>query len=246
LRFPRANAARIALILFALATVGYVATYGVNVPYHDEWDLIPAVRAFYDHRLTASVLWAQYTENRMVVSRLLLILLALTTRLNVKVEMFAGLAVVFVTSGVAVRAICKYGSINSPWLAVAIVYVVASWGQEQNYLWGLQIDYFSLSLCIVSIASLLVRPSNRRLLAALAIAVVATGLSMQGLLSWIVGAVALAQSKTPWRRRLVWGAAGTLALIFYFHGYSWATLRWVGRPSTATDGFRCRRSATPL
>jgi hypothetical protein len=75
------NAAPAAIVL------GYLLTFGVNVPFWDQWDFVPMLRRFYEGRLSFRELWEPYAEQRLLIPRVAMLLLARATGYDVVAEM---------------------------------------------------------------------------------------------------------------------------------------------------------------
>src|SRR5262245_23563699 len=85
-------------ILAPPAGMGFIIhRYAVNVPYMDEWDMLPLVTRAYDHTLTWADMWGQQLEHRSVSAKLVSLLLAWMTQLNLIDEMYIGFAFEFLS-----------------------------------------------------------------------------------------------------------------------------------------------------
>ena len=78
LRRDHPNLSRIALLAAGLAPPAlyflFVAHYGVNFIYWDEWAVVPLINAELHGSLTFTMLWAQHNENRMLLPNVLFVL----------------------------------------------------------------------------------------------------------------------------------------------------------------------------
>src|SRR5438128_1219761 len=86
----------LALVLPALLPFNFVYRFGVNLPYWDQWELVPLLAKLHDGQLTLADLTAQHNEHRIFFPRLIMLGLATLTRYNTVAEMYfnAGLLVV--------------------------------------------------------------------------------------------------------------------------------------------------------
>jgi hypothetical protein len=116
--------------------------------------------------------------------------------------------------------------------AAVIALLLFSLTQEENFLWDFAaIQNFGVSLFIVLSFYCLYRilqenqPTHRALYfsAALISALIATFFSIQGLITWITGGIAML---LIWRKKsfktpafLIWNATAVATWIFYFHNY---------------------------
>jgi len=68
--FPRIFVGAVWLLM-TLSLLAYVAHYGSNVPFLDDWHLVPVIAG--DQPVTAEWLWSQHGDHRVPLSRLLLL-----------------------------------------------------------------------------------------------------------------------------------------------------------------------------
>src|ERR1700729_4340171 len=76
-------AASLPAILYVL----YVYRYSVNVPFIDDWQLMPIVSAALHGHLDLQALWKQYVESREVTGRLVFMGFGLVDHLNERAVM---------------------------------------------------------------------------------------------------------------------------------------------------------------
>ncbi len=65
----------ILLVLPALISFVFVAVYGVNVVFMDQWDFVPLFDKLYTGSLTFSDLFAQLNEHRFLTYRVIMLAL---------------------------------------------------------------------------------------------------------------------------------------------------------------------------
>jgi len=180
-----------ALAAPALIILVLISTYGVNVPFWDQWDCVPRlIEKMNKGTLGFGDFFAQHSEHRIFFPRLVMFSLALLTHWNIKVELF--------TSWVLV-CICAYnlwrlqhvtgcnGSAAGFWLLFAANILLFTPLQSQNFLWGFQIGFF-LPLAVFT-SLLWIIPSSRTeiaFLAAIALSIIATFSIAGGFVSWLL------------------------------------------------------------
>ena len=222
----------IGFVALAVLYVTFVAAYGVNGLWFDDWGFVSLVHAAQTGHLSLGLLWAQHNENRMAFPYLVMLAIALPTHYDTKVVMILD-AVLFVgTFGVWLAIVSSYCQrrVTLPLVAVCGVvwFSLADW---QNALWGFQLAwYLILGALMLMLLLLLNRSPDRsgpgRFVGAVVVAVVASYSSAQGLLLWPVGLICLAWAwRGPGRSRAhveapVWIGAGAAATAIYFIGYS--------------------------
>jgi hypothetical protein len=221
-----------AIILFpALLTLGYVIHFGVNVPFADDWALVPYLTLARDHQLTVTALFAQHNEERILFPRLAMLAIATATGWNVTGEMLAYVLclalICLLFFSVYVREV---GITPRSLLLVAPVsFLVFSLRQSENLLWGWEVVWGVLALFAVLALYLLQihgRPWLAFVLAAFS-GIVASYSGLIGLLIWPVGALEILlvsrvgsqSARWRWLSLALWLAVGAIAAVSYVRGY---------------------------
>ncbi len=200
----------------------------VDIPFGDEWELVPRLEKVHNGTFTLWDIWEQHNEHRPMFSVAFLMLMAAATHWNTAVEIAANVIVaafVMVVFGTFVWRHWPAGTARSVWLLPLISLFVFSPSQAENWLWGWQLTAFLNVLAYVGGMSLLARQEGRwsRLFGAIACGIVATYSFATGLLFWMTGAMTwwLNPRFRRWPQMAVWlvAAAATLASYFYdYHG----------------------------
>jgi hypothetical protein len=108
------------------------------------------------------------------------------------------------------------------WLPIAFSLVVFSPAQQENWLWGWQIQFFMTILGTVAAVWSLQRWPGRLegLFAAIAATVLATFSLSSGLFTWVaVIPVLLMQKPLKWNRIAIWAGAAAVTIGLYLHNY---------------------------
>ena len=216
------------IVGFGLPVLLYVwvtAHYGVNVIYQDQLSDVTVVKASHSHLVPWEALWAQYKDNRLFFPNVFVILLADTTHFDVYVEVLTNAVMMLAAVALIVWA-HRRRSPGSPWLYYCpIVFLLLSLVQYQDTLFGYQFAWYLIMLCFAAVLTLLDRPAFSRIGygAAIAIAVVASFSSLQGLLVWPVGLVLLYHRGRRWPLVVAWSVAGLASMVIYFRNLDFAT-----------------------
>jgi hypothetical protein len=193
----------------------FVARFGVDVPWLDQWDLVP----FLDG--TSHDWWAQHNEHRLLFPRLIMVGLARLTRWDVRWEMWLIVVLAALLFFVLARFFDGSSSYTVPWVIPLLSLIVFSLNQWENWTWGWQIQIEGNALCVaVGIWLLSRKPSDPgHLLAAFAMGVLATFSFLNGLLFWPIGYLILVISKSGRRWRIAWATLSVLVIASFFRGY---------------------------
>ena len=208
----------------------FVHSYGVNVPWEDEWRFVTPLFEKWDAgTLSFWDFWAQHSEHRIVFAGMLEVGLGLISDWNLVLEMYVSQILLALMLGGFLYAFHRTCPAKTRlWLAVPIAFLVFSLRQYQPFIMGDGIPHIVVSGSIVG-AYLCLNLANSakrlgwKLSAAVLLATVATFSSGQGLLVWPAGLLPLVFSPLPKRRKTaiiaIWAALGTLEWIAYFWGY---------------------------
>ena len=213
---------------FAVPVVAYfafLAHYGVNVIIFDQWSDVALIGKAFSGHLAIGDLWTQHNQNRMLFPNLLVLFLAYTTHLNVRVEEYLS-AVLLVGSVALIIVTHRRRSSATPlfwYCPVAIL--MLSWVQYENTLWGFQVAWYVVLVCLAGTLATLDRDhlTNATLVVAVAIAIIGSCSSVQGLLIWPSSVLLLLYRRRSWRVLVVWGTAAVATTTGYF--YHWQSSR---------------------
>jgi hypothetical protein len=211
----------------SLMLVGAVYEYGHNVPFFDDWSMIPFVCG--QEPITSEWLWSQYNEHRMPLTKLLFVGLYWISGSDLRGAMYfnaaALIAMTLLMLGTAFRIRRRFALTDT-----FIPLLLLSWGHQENLLWASTVGYLlSTLLAVLAVYLMAARPLPSRA-AALTTAIVVSALPLTGaiglayagpLSTWmVVAAIALARRERGAARDLAAGGLLGFSLIgLYFIGY---------------------------
>ena len=208
--------------------VAFVARRAVNIPYSDEWDLVPLLRKQASGTLRLSDLWAQHNEHRDFFPQLIQVKLARLTHWDLRwelvVNLVLGAAILVVVLLLVRRALRPLGAGPLAVGTVGAAWLFCSPMQWENWLSGWQVEWFVCELAVVAALALLAlwpatRPAWIPVVGAALLGVIASYSLASGLFVW-VAAVFIFVVRPPYRRWLLaWLPAGLLTLALYLRGY---------------------------
>ena len=216
----------------------FVHRFGVDVPLFDEWDcfVIPLQRLA-QGTLQLSDLFAQQNNHRMLFPRLLTLANAALFHWNRIVEMYVTAVLLTLCAWILFRFVRSYWAHPlTPLLFVPIAWMLFSWRQWENLLWGIG-TMFSLLVTGAVLAFCLLhrtRTSDRFASAAAVAAFVASFSQGGGLLVWPIGLAQLLLQRlrggTDDRPGpgafAVWTGAATLTGALFFFRYGGLRVPW--------------------
>jgi hypothetical protein len=209
-----------------------VLTQTIDVPFADQWELVPLLARSYDGTLTLQALWGQHNEHRLLFPRLVMLILARLSGWNTHVEMLGSIALAAATLGVLLyqlRRTAQAVRMRWIWLAPVLSLAIFSLNQAESWWGGWNLQIFLCVLAICAGIVLLAWPTAGW--AALPLAIfcgfIASYSYSPGLLIWPVGLMLLALRMCPWTinagwRLALWSIAGVLVTASFFYRYTWS------------------------
>jgi hypothetical protein len=222
-----------------IAAASLVATYGVDLPLWDQWELIPMMdKLFGGQPLHFADLWQQYNEHRLFFPNLVWIALARASRWDVRWEMAFQIVVWTAVFPVLARAamvdIEEARGRGSAWVVPILSLLHFTLRQAENWLCGFQVQLILGNAGVLVGLVLLTRKSlsARHMAAAVVAGLLATFSFANGLLFWPIGGFVLVARRASRARLAAFAAVGVLAWTTYFVGFKLPPPRnpWVNFP----------------
>lgn len=235
----------------------YIKTFGVDVPYWDEWSCVDLLKNFCDHTVGwLDILRMQSGEHMVGIPYLLMIGLAKYTHYNVRAEMFLGWFFLLLTWALLLKIARDRLPNGFPYVTalLPVSWLVCSLRQYETLLWGFQIQTpISIFFFVLSVYLLERTNTNKYWFLGLAmLSGLCSTLSFgNGLLIWPLGALQILL-KTSWNERFgksfkpiaIWlVAAAAVSLCFLYH-YKCAYL--AANPYGVTQTFWLHHSKTVI
>ncbi len=216
-----------------VATFWYIHRYALNILYFDQFTNVVLIHQARSGTLTWSDLWAQHDENRVLFPNLVVLVLGWADHLNVVFEDWVSGLLACLSTGLIVLT-HKRRSPAIPWILYCPVIVLsASFYPLSNALFGFNLTWYMALAATVGALYVLDRPelNGRALALAIAIAVVGSYSSLQGLLVWPAGIALLYFRGRSVRLQGAWALAMVLTTAVFVWGFDFA-----GTASASTLG----------
>lgn len=206
-------------------TGALISRYGVNVPYQDQFDLVPLFQRQKTGALSLHDFWVQGNEHRMVFPRIIMLGLANLTRWNIRAELlvnFVLASAMFVLLVFLVRKTLQpslKGLVGV--IAIPLSIFLFSPVQWDNWLLGFQISWFlALLMALIAAVALAVWPADQPAWQPVTIAAAAAVVSQyslaSGVLVWIVCLPTFIARAHLRRLVLPWVLAGSASTALFF------------------------------
>lgn len=212
----------------------FVYVFKVEVIFWDEWTLVPLLNKFTSGTLKFADLFQQHNEHRMFFPRLLILLCVFFTQNYSSVLLMYLTQICFLISLLALYLQMKqqfHLTLKTlPAWCIPIPFLLFSWRQWENMLWGFQITFvlpflFS-TLSLYALYKLPVSPTNRTrrqtalyFTGAVISATIASYSMSMGLFVWIAGGIQLIlvhQNQFKKTCLFLWGIIGVIEWVIYF------------------------------
>lgn len=205
----------------------------VNIPYLDQWWLLPLLVAQRKGTLTFELIWLQNAEHRLLFPKLVMLGLARWTHWDLRWEVALNFVFALTALGLIwthYRPLRRLLNVPCPpWWLVLSSFVVFSYAPFENWLWSWQMPYFLIQCCLLFSCWMLSFRRSPFYALALGItsAVVASYSFATGFAVWAAG---MAVIIVAWPRRnklralLIWCLALAVTISLYLSGYEF--LKW--------------------
>jgi hypothetical protein len=205
----------------AIVTAAITLYYHLDVPYFDQWDLLPLLDALYQHHLRFSDLLAPHNGHILFLPQLLMLLLAWLTHWNTLAEVIAG----FIFASINCLMLLKLASHAAGTSLhqnekLPLTLLAFSLTQAQNWLWGWQLQVpMAMLFVLLGFCSLVFIQSLLRAFLCAAICALAASLTFgAGLLFWFAALPLLAARNRVFA--IIWLV---VALLFCTRYVQWLT-----------------------
>jgi hypothetical protein len=227
--------------LMTLCALGFVAVYGVNLPYQDEWD---SIVPFYvgQQACTWQTLWQPFVNHHFPLPKLILIGLGEVTGHDFRAGMFCNVVLSSAVSGLLI-ATAKRIRGRVYWTDTLFAVLLLNWGHYKSMLWALMLVSVLTAVFSCIILCAIVRRSGLPSYGSIAW----TGICLFGLLGSFGSGVVLAPVLAIWLATAglcYWSAgkrtASALTLLLCVAVVGGAYLSYVGprEPNAVTYNLR--------
>jgi len=220
-------------VVLSLSLLGFVFFYGGNVPYLDDWDIVPALTG--NQAITFSWLWSQHNEHRLPLPRLLLLGLYQLSGFDFRAGMVFNAAAVILMAVLMLHAAARIrGELSLTDAFIPLLFL--SWAHYDNLLWSWQVGFVSAILLAILAIHAISRSPTPTWRTGLCMGILVCALPLTG----AVG-LAFAAPLSIWMMVVVWvyrrrdtrlattfaigGALGLLLICLYFIGYQRAAIQ---------------------
>jgi hypothetical protein len=204
--------------LTLLPVVICVLYYHLDVPFHDQWDLLPLLDAYYQGRLTLNNLLAPHNGHILLLPQAIMLLLAVCTHWNTFAEVLCSLLLGVINFGLFLTLAKQLTELRLSVLHKSALGLVAfSLAQAENWLWGWQLQIpLCLTFMLAGFVALRCITSHALALMAAGMCGVAACFSFgAGVVFWLA-AIPLVFTRLP-LLLLPWGVMTAFCLSTYFH-----------------------------
>jgi len=199
--------------------------YTTNIPFWDDWVLVPLLEKMYNGTLGFQDLWAQHNEHRLFFPRIIMLVIAQLTNWNIYFELAINVLLGVLIYFVVLKSILGTKEITKPRGICALAsFIIFSLMQWENWMWGWQIQVF-LNVLAVYVSLYAFRLHHwRGYLISVIFGIIATYSFANGILVWPIMLLFLALSPSiskpeKIKRTLFFFAVFLLNVILYYHGY---------------------------
>ena len=174
----------------------YIFLFGLNIPFLDQWEVVPLLIKKQQGLLSFADLFAQHNEHRPFFPRLIWLTLSGFTRYNVNIELWVNLLIAMGTfifvAGRSMKMWKQLGISTPPLLIPLMSLLVFNLGQRESWLQGFQtVMFLEIACVIIGIFVLAENTSWGNFFGAVALGIIANYSMANGLLYWLIGLIVI-------------------------------------------------------
>ena len=209
-----------AILMSIVGYAGFVAAYGVNVVYWDDWSWSQTLRR---GTTTLVTLWLQHNEDRVFFPNIAAWVLVFTTHFNSFAFFWVSALCMCATLAVVIWALRSEVG-RSPLLWLPVPFLVLTLAQWQTTLSAFEIAWAMDILFVAGTLALLSRPrpTGRRIAGAGALGILASYSLLQGLTVWPIGLLMLLARGQSKKWAIWWTAIGLVVTGCFFVDFDFA------------------------
>lgn len=202
----------------------YISHYAVNVPYWDQWDtIVPWTIEWYEGTFEYSSIFEPQNDSRPVITNILMLLVSISTALNIKAIFFVGYILFLVCILFIFYFVKRDIGIDS--LTLALLIPVVFYALNPYYLHRFIENLGALNypiLILTALASLYLlyesKKSNLCFLCSIGMGVACTLTFAAGLTIWFAGFIQLLLQNMhqKWEKIVVWAVSAASVFYVYF------------------------------
>lgn len=202
----------------------YISHYAVNVPYWDQWDtIVPSTIEWYEGTFEYSSIFEPQNDSRPVITNILMLLVSISTALNIKAIFFVGY-ILFLVCILFIFYFVKR-DIGIDALTLILLIPVVFYALNPYYLYRFIANLGALNypiLILTALASLYLlyesKKSNICFLCSIGMGVACTLSYAAGLTIWFAGFVQLLLQKMhkKWEKIIIWMISAASIFYVYF------------------------------
>lgn len=209
-----------------IAIICLIHYYAINLPFSDDYALIPILKSINHGHIPWGLLWAQHNEHRIFFPNVILTIMAKITHWNVTDILYLS-AIIAGVGFLGMVMIIRKHILTSKFTFLAILLsaiVFFSPAQSQNWLWGWQLEWFLSVTCVIWSIYLIDKIKREEkvyhLILPGLLAFIATFSLAGGFFAWLGGLGILLIRKVKLSRVVAWLVATISSLCLYYYHYS--------------------------
>ncbi len=202
----------------------YVYKFGVDIPFWDEWQMVSLLQLFRGEGAWLPAIWQHDNMHKQFFSRLIILYMSDITSWNIVAEMYVNALLITIWTGISWLLYRKVTN-GGLWGFVPVAWLLCSWGQWENILWGWQITLFLMIVSLTGAIYLLSTNYLRSFFLALISGIVASYSFANGLLVWPIGLVMLLVMHSSRQKIVLWLVTSVVTVTVFFMGFDPSTVK---------------------
>ncbi len=242
--------------------IWFVLNYSINVPIGDHYDLIDLFEKIKQGIADFKDFFLQHNEHRIFFPKIIFSILAFTSNWNVKFETYLSVLITIV-SFYLIYKIADHSQVHKQkkifhLFNILTCFLIFSLSQAENWLWGFQLAWFLVNICVILAVFFLTVPKNLspkiRLFMSASCCLIASFSMAHGLLSWLAIIPSVlsvnGNAKKKKLRIVLWGMMFILCCFVYSIGFHKSSnsvgILFVFKQPLTTISFFLKLLGTPI
>ena len=131
----------------------FIASFSVNVPVHDQWRLVSLFDKIANSKVTFGDFWALHSNHRIIIPKIIISALAFSSQWNINYELILSIIFALITFALIYKLSANQARNNNDDLFHLTNILTGFWVfalvQHENWLWGFQLAWFLVNLCVM-------------------------------------------------------------------------------------------------
>lgn len=205
----------------------YLYGHIVNVPFWDQWEIVPILEHVKSGHIYFNDFWQQHNEHRLLFPRVLMVGSAVLTHWDLRAEIWISFVLAILSFGLLLKSVSQLERKKDFRVPLLLPLILGgiwfSLLQYENWLWGWQIQWYlnvlALMVVMYAVSKIIDKPNYYYLALAITGTFIAQYSLGNGVLIWPLLVIALVYLKVGYKKISISVVAAILSTAAYYSHY---------------------------